>query len=863
MAYATHELVGREREIAASFRMLVEERRAIVTLWGPGGIGKTSLARVALQRCGSSFEGGTHFAALAGARDQVDLLAIVADTLGLGGAGAGSAAEGIARIGRSLAARGRTLLVLDNVEQIVADAAAALVAWSTMAPEASFLITSRELLAVPGEQPCELLPLPTEAAGGNVPEAVRLLVDRARAVRPSFDAESGVLLAIVERLDGMPLAIELAAARLAVMSAEQLLARLDDRFTVLRRGHGNAEQRQRTMHDAIDWSWNLLDEAERRVLEGLSVFRGFDLDAAAAVLGPDVVDTVAALRHKSLIAEAPAGERTGGPRFFLLVSIREFAARELGARAADVRRAHAKHYAAAATGWAAHVDGLGSEDALANLTAEHENLLAVAERFHEAPADALRALVALEAVLTSRGAGNQLALLLGRALASSPPDVPRALRLRALEVQAGAHLGLGQLAEAYAVATSALALPEGDVEIARVLIILGFVRQTQGRFAEAMDLETSALAHAVRGQGRREQGHALANLGLVHHVIDDFEQARSRYEDSLLLLREVGDVRAQVRTHARLGFLLQDLGDPAGAMAHYTEASRLDTAHGLRILEGTLTGYLGNVRRAEGRIDEALAIYDRALARLRLAGDRRFEATFTMDRGIARVVLEQHGEALRDLETATAIAVEIGDRSLTALALGYVIVARASLGDLAGARLAHGEGLTAIGENPTAVELLDVHSAHIELAGSNPDATVRAQATLRRLGDRPLGQHRRLAADLLRRALERIAPPEGAVVLCKNRLRVPNGTWLELDQRPAMAGVIGLLIARRLAAPGSTVSTAELVGVGWPGEKLVSGAGANRLRVLVSGLRSVGLKEVLRSAAGGYFLEPEVPVVSD
>jgi hypothetical protein len=156
-----------------------------------------------------------------------------------------------------------------------------------------------------------------------------------------------------------------------------------------------------------------------------------------------------------------------------------------------------------------------------------------------------------------------------------------------------------------------------------------------------------------------------------------------------------------------------------------------------------------------------------------------------------------------------------------------------------------------------------VHSAHIELASSSPDAAARAQATLRRLGDRPLGQHRRLAADLLRRALERIAPPEGAVVLRKNRLRVPNGTWVELDQRPPVAGVIGLLIARRLAAPGSTVSIAELVGVGWPGEKLVSGAGANRLRVLVSGLRSGGLKDVLRSAGGGYFLDPDVPVVSD
>src|SRR5262249_45732711 len=123
---------------------------------------------------------------------------------------------------------------------------------------------------VPGERPYELLPLSTEAPGDVVPEAARLLALRARAVRPSFDADAVVLRAIATRLDGIPLAIELAAARLAVMTAEQLLARLDDRFAVLRRGHGDPSPRQRTMHDAIDWSWNLLDDGERRVLAGLS-----------------------------------------------------------------------------------------------------------------------------------------------------------------------------------------------------------------------------------------------------------------------------------------------------------------------------------------------------------------------------------------------------------------------------------------------------------------------------------------------------------------------------------------------------------------------------------------------------------------
>lgn len=165
-------------------------------------------------------------------------------------------------------------------------------------------------------------------------------------------------------------------------------------------------------------------------------------------------------------------------------------------------------------------------------------------------------------------------------------------------------------------------------------------------------------------------------------------QPAQRYYEQSVLLREASDTFAEIRTRARLGFLLQDIGDPAGARAQYAEATRLGQLHGITTFEAILLGYRGNTERAEGRCDEAIATYDEAIARLRVIGDRRYEATFTMDRGIAHLLRGSHADALMDLEACAAIWDEIAATTLLAIDLGYLVVARAYARDFAGARQA-------------------------------------------------------------------------------------------------------------------------------------------------------------------------------
>ncbi|MER6219316.1 BTAD domain-containing putative transcriptional regulator [Streptomyces sp900105755] len=377
--------VGREADIEAIQGDLATAR--LVTLLGPGGAGKTRLSQEAAETVGHAARDGVWLAELAPVDDPAGVPEAVLSALGArqavlygGGAEAMRAAadrhdDPVERLVEHCGRR-RMVLVLDNCEHVV-DAAADLAArLLERCPDLTILATSREPLGVPGEVLRPVEPLPE-------PVALRLLAERGAAARPGFtvDADDETAAACAEicrRLDGLPLAIELAAARLRMLTPRQIADRLDDRFLLLTSGSRTVLPRQQTLRAVVDWSWDLLDAGERAVLGRLSLFAGgCDLAAAEAVCGPGALDTLGSLVDKSLVVAAPSDEAAdGGMRYRLLETVSEYAGERLdesGERAA-AERAHLTYYRELARTNEPLLRGPGQRAAIARFQLEYENL---------------------------------------------------------------------------------------------------------------------------------------------------------------------------------------------------------------------------------------------------------------------------------------------------------------------------------------------------------------------------------------------------------------------------------------------------------------------------------------------------------
>ncbi|MEU9475210.1 BTAD domain-containing putative transcriptional regulator [Streptomyces sp. NPDC048191] len=371
--------VGREADIAAIGADLTAAR--LVTLLGPGGAGKTRLSQEAAETVRPTVPDGVWLAELAPVDDpaavpQAVLTAIGARDTVLHGAGAESMRAVTDRHDDPLerivehCARRRMLIVLDNCEHVIEAAARLTERLLARCPGLTVLATSREPLGVPGELVRPVEPLPE-------PVALRLLADRGAAARPGFRVEDdpGACAEICRRLDGLPLAIELAAARLRMLTPRQIADRLDDRFRLLTSGSRTVLPRQQTLRAVVDWSWELLDADERDVLARLSVFAGgCDLTAAEAVCGPAALDALGSLVDKSLVVAAPSAE--GGMRYRLLETVAEYAGERLdetGHRGA-AERAHLTYYRELARATDALLRGPEQRAAIDRFQLEYENL---------------------------------------------------------------------------------------------------------------------------------------------------------------------------------------------------------------------------------------------------------------------------------------------------------------------------------------------------------------------------------------------------------------------------------------------------------------------------------------------------------
>jgi predicted ATPase/DNA-binding SARP family transcriptional activator len=547
-------LVGRRLEVAAVCALLQREEVRLVTLTGPGGAGKTRLALAAASELAPEVRDGVTFVDLSAVRDSALLGPSIAQTLGLAEAGAPVEETLVEHL------RGRSMvLLLDNLEQLLPDVG--LVAdLLGAAPRLLVLATSRAPLRLAGEHEYPVPPLALPDAGAGFEalaanDAVRLFAARARAVDPDFELDQGnarTVARVCERLDGLPLAIELAAARSKLLAPDALNSRLDQALDLLVGGAQDLPDRQRTLRATLEWSHGLLDEAERTLLARLAVFSGgWTLDDAEAVCGEDGLDVL--LRLASLVDESlvrRVRRPSGDVRFAMLETIREFAVEllEASGEAETLRRRHCEQLLArteeAAATWHAGADPNASLFPI--LDEEHANLRAALTWAAAAAETELEVRLAIVARWWWVVQGH---LSEGRRFFDEVFEhtVGASKELRAKALVQGFifpfRQGDAQLAAELLQESLELYRELGDEEgIARAIAELGGVAIHEGNLDDAVALYAEAVP-LFRKQGRSSRvAAALGNLGTIAHMRHDYETAVDYYEEAIELARESGDI---------------------------------------------------------------------------------------------------------------------------------------------------------------------------------------------------------------------------------------------------------------------------------------------------------------------------------
>ena len=694
--------VGRASDLAAIASRLDGGAR-LLTVLGPGGTGKTRLARRYGWSWLGDWPGGVYFCDLSETRTLEGVFFVVALALEVP---LGKSDPGV-QLGHAIATRGRCLVILDNFEQIVGHAEASVGRWVDRAPDAAFLVTSRERLRLAGEEVLPLEPLPIAAEG------VELFALRARAQRPEFaltPANRASVQRIVALLDGLPLAIELAAARVRVLSPAQLVERLTDRFGLLA-GARSAADRQATLRSAIDWSWNLLSPWEQAALAQCSVFEGgFTLDAAEAVIdlspwsdATSIVDTVQLLVDKSLLRTWVPLDKTRHeleePYFGMYLSIHDYAAEKLVASRAGLQDAaeerHGRHFA-----------GFGSDERVQALyrhgggtrrralTLELDNLVIACKRAaaHERGEIAVATLRAAWEALMTQGPFD-LAIGLG-AQVDAIEEIGPSLRAAALTAIGRANVAAGRLEDANALLRRALALARSANEPTReadVLTRLANAERQQGRMDEARRHAEAALA--LRSTLGQIDGVALAELGVVQRQTGAMQEARATYERALAIDRELGDGDAEAKVLNSLAIVHAEQGRFDEARAHFESALALSRKLGDRRQEGLVLGNLGTLNIEQGRLAAGREQCEAALAIHRDTGERIEEGNVLANVALLDQDQGRIEEARSSFCLALTIARETGNRRQEGVVLGHLGALERELGELDAARSHYDQAL--------------------------------------------------------------------------------------------------------------------------------------------------------------------------
>ncbi|HEX3353824.1 MAG TPA: tetratricopeptide repeat protein [Terriglobales bacterium] len=594
--------VGREREVDAAKDLLLRPEVRLLTITGPGGIGKTRLAVEVASGLVECFPGGIHFIPLSSLSDPGLIASAIVQTLGIREAGGQSPLE-ILRESLRDSLRAPMLLVLDNFEHLM-EGAATVADLLVMGPNVKILVTSRAALHVYGEHEFPVAPLalpdsrsmPAPDVLSQCP-AVALFVQRAVAAKPDFELNRENAPAVAEicaRLDGLPLAIELAAARVKVLSPASLLARLANRLQLLTGGARDLPQRQQTLRGAMDWSYDLLSADEQMLFRRLAVFvGGCNLEGVEAVcdarddLNLDLLDGMASMVDKSLVKQIESA--TGESRFVMLETIREYALEKLEASGekALTKRAHAAYCLVLAEEDAKGQSGEQAVSGLERLTMEHENFRAALEWLTEnGDADwGLRLGTALFRFWEVREYLAEGRDSLGKVLKLAGAAAPTKARARAL------------------FSAGVFAVEQGDFVSADALI--GESRDIARQLGDTHGVAVSLNAMAVNA---RDQG--------------DIVQANSLFEESLAVWRKLGDQMAVARSLSNLASVVKLQGEYDRARALYAECLSIFKDLGDKTGVAWSINYQGDVARDQCDSQSARTLYEQSLAMFRELGDR-------------------------------------------------------------------------------------------------------------------------------------------------------------------------------------------------------------------------------------------------